>query len=54
MQKKGNSDEPEGEKKESGKPTPVPPVKKDVGHGEEVAPAKEWRDEHNSPKKPST
>jgi hypothetical protein len=53
MQKKERTANRKAEGRKSKKATPVPPVKKDVGHGDEVAPAKEQRDEHNSPKKTS-
>lgn len=38
-------------KRKSTKTEPVPPAKEDKGHGEEVAPAREKRDAHGSPKK---
>jgi hypothetical protein len=55
MQKKRNGHS--GSKRDRRKPAqgePVPPAEKDMGHGEEVAPAKEGPDAPNSPKEVRT
>ena len=51
MQKKETRVSRKAGRGKSKKAMPVPPVQKDVGHGDEVAPAKDQRDERNSPKK---